>query len=86
LWPTSIRRSPSYEYEALDTLRQVATAVVGGEDDMITPVAHTERIIELLPSADAHVLPGCGHLGLIERHEEFDRVLDDLIERVLREC
>jgi pimeloyl-ACP methyl ester carboxylesterase len=72
------------EYEALATLRTVETAVVGGEDDMITPVAHTERIIELLPSADARVLRDCGHLGLIERHEDFDAVLDNLIGRVLR--
>jgi len=52
---------------------------------VITPVEHTERIIELLPSADAHVLPECGHLGLIEHHEQFNAVVDHLIERVRRD-
>jgi pimeloyl-ACP methyl ester carboxylesterase len=73
------------EYEALASLALVPTAVVGGEDDVITPVEHTERIIDLLPSADAHVLADCGHLGMIEHHGQFNAVLDDLLERVRRD-
>jgi len=73
------------EYEVVASLSRIPTAVVGGEDDVITPVEHTERIIELLPSADAHVLPECGHLGLIEHHEQFNAVVDHLIERVRRD-
>ena len=70
------------EYEAVASLSKIPTAVVGGEDDVITPVEHTERIIELLPSADAHILAECGHLGMIEHHELFNAVLDRLLERV----
>lgn len=69
-------------YDIVPSLSKIPTAVVGGEDDVITPVAHTERIIELLPTADAHILPECGHLGLIEHHEQFNAVLDHLLERV----
>ena len=69
-------------YEVVASLSKIPTAVVGGEDDVITPVEHTERIIELLPTADAHVLPECGHLGLIEHHEQFNAVLDHLVDRV----
>jgi pimeloyl-ACP methyl ester carboxylesterase len=69
-------------YDIVPSLSKIPTAVVGGEDDVITPVAHTERIIELLPTADAHILPDCGHLGLIEHHEQFNAVLDHLLERV----
>jgi pimeloyl-ACP methyl ester carboxylesterase len=72
------------EYKAMETLAGVETTVVGGEDDVITPVSHTERIIELLPSADAHILSDCGHLGMIELHEQFNAILDDLLERVRR--
>jgi pimeloyl-ACP methyl ester carboxylesterase len=70
------------EYEALAVLRTVATAVVGGEDDVITPVDHTDRIIALLPDADTRRLAHCGHMGMLEHHEVFCSVLDDLVERV----
>jgi pimeloyl-ACP methyl ester carboxylesterase len=72
------------EFEAFATLSTVETAVVGGEDDVITPVNHTDRIIELLPGADVRRLPNCGHMGIIEHHDIFNEVLDGLIERVRR--
>lgn len=72
------------QFAALATLNTIPTAVVGGEDDPITPVSHTERIIELLPHADSHILSQCGHLGMIELHEQFNEVLADLIERARR--
>ena len=70
------------EYEALAVLRSVETAVVGGEDDVITPVDHTDKIIALLPGADTRRLARCGHMGMIEHHEVFNSVLDHLVERV----
>ncbi|BAK34218.1 peptidase S33 family protein [Microlunatus phosphovorus NM-1] len=72
------------EYEAFQVLSQVETAVIGGEDDAITPVRHTDKIIELLPGADVRRLPDCGHMGMIEHHEIFNGVLADLIARVRR--
>ncbi|MFT4166406.1 MAG: alpha/beta hydrolase [Microlunatus sp.] len=72
------------EYDAFKVLAQVETAVIGGEDDAITPVRHTDKIIELLPGADVRRLPDCGHMGMIEHHEVFNQVLDDLITRVRR--
>lgn len=72
------------EYEAFDVLATVETAVIGGEDDAITPIRHTDKIIELLPGADVRRLPDCGHMGIIEHHEIFNQVLADLIARVSR--
>ena len=65
-------------------LATVETAVIGGEDDMITPIKHTDKIIELLPGADVRRLPECGHMGIIEHHEIFNEVLLELITRVRR--
>jgi pimeloyl-ACP methyl ester carboxylesterase len=70
------------EYEAFEVLRKVETAVIGGEDDMITPVHHTDRIIEALPSADVRRLADCGHMGIIEHAGAFNEVLDNLLARV----
>ena len=70
------------EFQALGILSTVPTAVIGCENDMITPVEHTDRIIELLPKADAIRVENSGHLGLIEKHEIFNDALDRLLARV----
>ena len=56
--------------------------MIGGEDDLFTPVEHTDRITELLPDAVALRLPHCGHLGMIEHPEAVNEVLEDLLDRV----
>ncbi len=70
------------EYEAFEVLRRVETAVIGGEDDIITPVHHTDKIIEALPAADVRRLANCGHMGIIEHAGAFNEVLDSMIARV----
>jgi pimeloyl-ACP methyl ester carboxylesterase len=70
------------EFRALEILTTVPTVVVGGEDDVITPIEHTARIIDLLPKAEAIRVEKCGHLGMIEKHEIFNDALDGLIDRV----
>ena len=70
------------EFRALEIVSSVPTVVVGGENDVITPIEHTARIIDLLPKADAIRVENCGHLGMIEKHEIFNDALDRLLERV----
>ncbi|MFX4272299.1 alpha/beta fold hydrolase [Propionibacteriaceae bacterium Y1685] len=72
------------EMAALEVLSRVETAVIGGRSDVITPVEHTERIIERLPGADARILDDCGHMGIIEHHEEFNEVLGAMVTRARR--
>jgi pimeloyl-ACP methyl ester carboxylesterase len=69
------------EYEALGALSKLPVAIVGGTEDMVTSIEHTERMVELLPDAEATLLPDCGHLGMIEHHEACNAILDRLIER-----
>jgi pimeloyl-ACP methyl ester carboxylesterase len=69
------------EYEALTALRKLPLAVVGGTEDMVTSIEHTERMVELLPDAEATLLPACGHLGMIEHHDACNAVLDRLVDR-----
>ena len=71
------------EYAAFDVLRRVPCAVVGGIDDVITPIEHTDRIIELLPEAAATRVEHCGHLGLMEHPAAFSAAIEDLYARVL---
>ena len=70
------------EYQAFEVVGRVPCAVVGGEDDLITPIQHTEKMIELVPHAAALKVPECGHLGMIEHHELFSGVVETLFETV----
>jgi len=70
------------EFRALEVLSTVPTVVIGGENDVITPIEHTARIIDLLPKAEAIRVEDCGHLGMIEKHEIFNDALDQLLDRV----
>ncbi|HLL63087.1 MAG TPA: alpha/beta hydrolase [Propionibacteriaceae bacterium] len=70
------------EYEALDGLSKLPVLVVGGENDLFTPVVHTDRISERLPDAVALRLPNCGHLGMIERPDRVNEAVEDLLDRV----
>jgi pimeloyl-ACP methyl ester carboxylesterase len=69
------------EYRAFEVLGRIPTAVIGGEDDLFTPVTHTDRILELLPDTDAQRLPKCGHLPMIEHSTICNEILDRLVQR-----
>ena len=69
-------------YAALDVLGRVPCAVVGGVDDLITPIEHTDKIIELLPGATSTRVERCGHLGLMEHHAVFSEAVENLYARL----
>ncbi|HEY5820950.1 MAG TPA: alpha/beta hydrolase [Propionibacteriaceae bacterium] len=69
------------EYVAFPTLGRVDTVVVGGRDDLMTPIERTDRMVELLPDTETITVPDCGHLGMIEHAGVFNSVLDGLLTR-----
>ncbi len=72
------------EYVAFPTLGLVETLIIGGADDAITPIAHTDRMVELLPHTETITVPHCGHLGMIEHAGVFNDALDGLLRRIRR--
>jgi pimeloyl-ACP methyl ester carboxylesterase len=70
------------EYVAFTTLERVETLVIGGMNDLITPISHTDRMVELLPDTETVSIPDCGHLGMIEHADVFNDLLDGLLKRV----
>jgi len=42
------------------------TIVVHGADDRLVPLSHSEHTASLIPGAELRVLPGCGHLSLVD--------------------
>jgi pimeloyl-ACP methyl ester carboxylesterase len=57
----------------------VPTLVMAGADDKLTPPYHARRIGSLLPNLTKVIeVPGLGHMGPIERPEEFSSALHEL--------
>ncbi|KQU68050.1 alpha/beta fold hydrolase [Phycicoccus sp. Root101] len=67
------------EAHALAHFDGIPTVVLVGERDRLTPPRQSERIAELVPHAELHVLPGLGHMLAYEAIDEvvdaFTRVL-----------
>lgn len=70
--------------ESLGNLEGVELLVMVGDKDRLTPVVRSEEIIERLPGAEFIIVPDCGHLLPIEKHEEVDAALLALLRRAER--
>jgi pimeloyl-ACP methyl ester carboxylesterase len=58
------------------------TLVLVGDVDRLTPPASAVVLTRKLPDAELVVLRGSGHCTMLERHEEFNRVLEGFLRRV----
>jgi len=64
----------------LESLR-CPVLVVGGDEDIVTPLSGARQLAERLPHARIEVLPRCGHWPMFERVAESQRALRDFLER-----
>jgi pimeloyl-ACP methyl ester carboxylesterase len=72
---------------ALDPLRRIPTLVLTGEEDTMIPKAHSEEIVQHLggnqnASTEFVVVPGAGHMVLLEKPAEVSSALTRLLRRV----
>ena len=51
------------------------TLVVCGEEDILTPVALSEIIVQQIPHAEFVTIPDCGHSTLIEKPKELESII-----------
>lgn len=75
------------ETGALEPLRRVPTLVLTGDADRMIPKEHSELIVERLGRAGAGtaefvVVPGTGHMVLLEQPDVVDEALAGLLRRV----
>lgn len=68
-------------YAALDGLRHVEALVMGAEEDRLIQYQHSEAIAALLPDAELVLLPGAGHMAMLEQP---DRVTEHLLGLLAR--
>ncbi|MBA3251048.1 MAG: alpha/beta hydrolase [Geodermatophilaceae bacterium] len=66
---------------ALPALRRVPTLLACGEQDRLTPLSHSQAMAKELPDAELLVVPGAGHLAMMERPDLVDEALEALLTR-----
>jgi pimeloyl-ACP methyl ester carboxylesterase len=75
------------EHDALDALpvfEKVECLLLVGEQDLLTPADHTRAMLRVVPGAELVVLDPGGHLVLLERPDDVNAHLIDLVERASR--
>lgn len=70
------------ESAALPALRDTPTLIVVGERDLLTPRDHSEEIAAVLPGARLAIIEGAGHVVMMERAEEVNALIRDLLGQV----
>lgn len=67
------------ESAAMPVLENVRTTVLCGARDMLTPLDRSVDIAEALPDAEFVVVPGAGHMVMLEEPAQVSEVLGNLI-------
>jgi len=68
---------------ALGALTSIPVLVVCGEEDLLTPVEHSEAICAALPDAELVVIPYGGHVALLEHSEAVNAVLLPFVRNLI---
>lgn len=73
------------DYDVRDILADVTipTLVIAGTHDRLTVAGASEYIAQHLPKAELQVLEGCGHMSMLERHEQFNEMVARFLDDVL---
>jgi 3-oxoadipate enol-lactonase len=59
----------------------VPTLVVTGADDVLIPATESEKLAQAIPGSQLNIIPAAGHLVAFEQPNEFNRVLDEWMDR-----
>jgi len=71
--------------EALEQFIGVETLVINGVQDMLTPPAHSEEIVRLIPGAEHILVNDAGHLIMLEHGDVVSEQILALITRAERD-
>jgi pimeloyl-ACP methyl ester carboxylesterase len=61
---------------------QIPVSLIWGRNDKITPPDVALEFNELLPDSELHWIDQCGHAPMMERPEEFNRLLTGFLEKI----
>jgi pimeloyl-ACP methyl ester carboxylesterase len=67
--------------EELSLVKQ-PTCLIWGNNDTITPPFVAKEFNRLIPNSELHFVDKCGHAPMMERPEEFNKVLDGFLAKL----
>jgi len=62
---------------------KVPALVIGGEEDMAMPAAESRKLAAELPGSRLCMIPGAGHMVMMEQPEEVNRALGEFLSAVI---
>lgn len=68
---------------ALPALSDIPTVIICGDADRITPLVLSEFIAQALPRAELVVIPGAGHMAILEEPDQVSQALRGLLRQVV---
>ena len=94
VWTIAAQQSPLAVMHAIEALRDrpsrvdalasitVPTAVIGADEDQVTPPSAIAALSEGIPTATRSMIANAGHLSAIEQPSAFASIVRDLCRRV----
>ncbi|MDQ3986079.1 MAG: alpha/beta hydrolase [Actinomycetota bacterium] len=72
-------------FDVRDKLTEITVPVlvIGGAHDRITLPEASRMIADHLPKSELHILEDCGHMAMMERHEEFNQLVEQFCKETL---
>ena len=67
------------KFAVIDTLENVPTTIICGTADKMTYVGHSRKMHSLLPGSRLVECEDAGHMVIMERHDEVNAAIDDLL-------
>jgi pimeloyl-ACP methyl ester carboxylesterase len=71
------------KFDHVEVLGRVPTSIICGTDDKITGIGHSRKLHSRIPGSSLLECEGAGHMVILERHDEVNAELDDLVSRAL---
>lgn len=81
MFPAPRQRCIEAQVNAEADIRKIEneTLIVHGREDQVIPVSNSIRLSTLIPRAQLHVYPQCGHWTQIEHSARFARLVADFV-------
>jgi len=67
------------KFETVHALGEVPVSVICGTDDRLTSIGHSRKLQSRIPGSRLLECQGAGHMVILERHEQVDAELDQLL-------
>jgi pimeloyl-ACP methyl ester carboxylesterase len=74
------RACDAYDVRSLVGEIRVPTLVIVGGDDRLTPLKYSEFMATNIPGAVLKIIPGAGHIAMLEKPTEFNNVVASFLQ------